>query len=144
MSLTISSQTPPDSLKIRGRDIPSRLEQEQRRLPVYSAHLALNWGTYKYYHPRTNLNLAGGGLKTKRKNGLNCDSGSSPVYFLSLPTGLFILSSVLQKKKEKIQNRTIIVPCHTSDECFLFSAHPKMNQPHTESMNCYHVNIALF
>lgn len=111
---------------------PSRLEQKRRRLSIYSAQLALNCGTYKYYHLRTNLNLAageGGGLKKKRKNGLNCDSGSSHVYFLSLPTGLFILSSVLQKKEEeKIQNRTIIVPCHTSDECFLFSAHP-INEP---------------
>lgn len=104
LSLTISSQTPPDSSKIRGRDIPSRLEQKRQRLSVYPAHLALNCRTYKYYHPRTNLNLApgegGGGLKKKRKNGLNCDSGSSPVYFLSLPTGLFILSSVLQKKRQ--------------------------------------------
>lgn len=82
---------------------PPRLEQKRQRLSVYPAHLALNCRTYKYYHPRTNLNLAageGGGLKKKRKNGLNCDSGSSPVYFLSLPTGLFILSSVFAKKRQ--------------------------------------------
>lgn len=71
MSLTISSQTPPDSLKIHGRHTPSRLEQKRRRLSIYSAQLALNCGTYKYYHPRTNLNLAagegGGGAKKEKK-----------------------------------------------------------------------------
>lgn len=129
LSLTISSQTPPDSSKIRGRDIPSRLEQKRQRLSVYPAHLALNCRTYKYYHPRTNLNLAAGEGGGARKEKMVLTVTLDPLLCIFSPSQRDCLFyQVFLQKKDKIQNRTIIVPCHTSDECFLFSAHP-INEP---------------
>lgn len=37
-------------------------------------------------------------LGEEHKKVINCDSGSSPVYFFSLQMGLVILSSILQKE----------------------------------------------
>lgn len=45
----------------------------------------------------------------------------SCVFSFSLWMGLFILSSILQKQT----NNKIIVPCRSSDECFLSSARPR-------------------
>lgn len=62
----------------------------------------------KYYHPRNDGTCPQKDVELgeerknkqtyKKKSCLNCDSGSSPVYFFSLWTGSVILSSIFQKE----------------------------------------------
>lgn len=73
----------------------------------------------KLYHPQM-IELAPERSQTwcgRQKSCLNCDFGFSPVYFFSPSKWDWSFYQVFCRKS--------IVPCHTSDECFLSSANPK-------------------